>query len=94
MAFKESNMLPLGTIAQEFYLPNTVDDKFYTFADLRGEKATVVMFLCNHCPYVLHVNEQLVKLANDYMPKGVKFIAISSNDIVKYPQDAPDKMKE
>lgn len=62
--------------------------------ELKSSKATVVMFICNHCPYVKHVSHALVRLANDYMPKGVSFIAISSNDPVQYPEDAPDKMRE
>ncbi|HPA36900.1 MAG TPA: thioredoxin family protein, partial [Chitinophagales bacterium] len=62
--------------------------------DLRGEHATVIMFICNHCPYVKHVNSQLVQLAKDYQPKGIAFIAISSNDVEKYPQDGPELMKE
>ncbi len=93
MALTLSNMLPLGTRAPEFSLPNTIDGKTYTFAQLRGQAATVVMFLCNHCPYVLHINEGLVKLAKEYQMKGVAFIAISSNDAEKYPADAPDKMR-
>ena len=52
------------------------------------------MFLCNHCPYVIHVNDELVRLANDYIPKGISFVGISSNDAVKYPEDGPEKMKE
>lgn len=52
------------------------------------------MFICNHCPFVLHVNDELVRLANDYLSRGIQFIAISSNDVQNYPQDAPDKMKE
>jgi len=93
MALTLSNMLPLGTKAPEFSLPNTIDGKTYTYAQLRGERATVVMFLCNHCPYVLHINAQLVALAAEYQAKGVAFIAISSNDAEKYPADAPDKMQ-
>jgi thiol-disulfide isomerase/thioredoxin len=61
--------------------------------DIRGEKATLVMFLCNHCPYVIHVNPEIVRLAKDYQPKGVGFVGISSNDAQHYPADAPDKMK-
>ncbi len=54
----------------------------------------MIMFICNHCPYVKHVNAELVRLANDYIARGIKFVAISSNDIVNYPDDSPDKMKQ
>jgi peroxiredoxin len=94
MALTPSNMIPLGTVAPPFSLPDTVSGNTYTLDQLRGEKATVVMFICNHCPYVVHVNSELVRLAKDYMPKGVNFIAISSNDAEAYPDDAPGKMKE
>lgn len=94
MALTPSNMLPLGTKAPAFSLPDTISGKTLTLAQLQSDKATVIMFLCNHCPYVKYVQEQLVALANDYIPRGVAFIAISSNDVVNYPDDAPDKMKE
>jgi len=94
MALKESNMLSLGTEAPDFALLDTVSGKEVSLADLQSDKGTVIMFTCNHCPYVLHINEELVNLANEYMAKGVSFVAISSNDIVNYPQDAPDKMTE
>jgi thiol-disulfide isomerase/thioredoxin len=61
--------------------------------ELKSDQATVIMFICNHCPFVKHVNAQLVQLAHDYQPKGVIFVAISSNDIENYPEDAPEKMK-
>ena len=93
MARTESNMLPIGTKAPEFTLPDAVSGDMLTLYELRPAAATVIMFICNHCPYVLYVKEELVRLANNYQPKGVSFIAISSNDIVNYPQDAPDKMK-
>jgi peroxiredoxin len=94
MAATETIRIPLGYQAPDFRLPDTVSGKEFSLEGLKGENATVVMFICNHCPYVRHVNKQLVSLANDYMPKGVAFIAISSNDIVNYPQDAPELMKE
>lgn len=93
MALTESNMLPIGTIVPEFILPDTISDKNLSISELCSKNATVIMFICNHCPYVLHVNNELVRLANDYQPKGVSFIAISSNDAVKYPQDRPEAMK-
>lgn len=94
MALTPSNMIPLGTVAPAFSLPDTVSGNTFSLEQLRGEKATIVMFICNHCPYVKHINSQLVKLANDYLPKGIRFIAISSNDATAQPDDAPDKMKE
>ncbi len=93
MAFTESNMLPLGTKAPAFSLPDTVSGQVLSLNDLQSDVATVIMFLCNHCPYVLHVNAGIVALAHDYQPKGVAFIGISSNDAVNYPQDGPEKMK-
>ncbi len=93
MAFTESNMLPLGTKAPFFNLPDTVSGQILNLNDVQSEVATVIMFLCNHCPYVLHVNQGIVTLAHDYQPKGVSFVGISSNDAVNYPQDSPEKMK-
>lgn len=87
-------MLPLGVKAPDFQLPDTVSGKLLQLQDLRGTQATVIMFLCNHCPYVLHVNPEIARLARDYQSKGVSFIGISSNDVEKYPADAPDKMLE
>ncbi len=94
MSETPSNMLSLGTVAPDFNLPDTVSGKNITLSELKSEKATVVMFICNHCPYVLHVNEELVNLANDYQQKGVSFVAISANDVVNYPQDSPEKMRQ
>lgn len=93
MAATESNMLPLGSIAPDFKLPDTVSGKHYGLQDLRGEKGTLVIFICNHCPYVLHVKAQLIGIAREYAAQGIATIAISANDVVNYPQDAPDKMK-
>ena len=93
MAYTESNMLPLGSKAPSFSLPDTVSGRTVTLDDMRSDRATVVMFLCNHCPYVVHVNEEIVRLAKDYIPKGVSFVGISSNDAVQYPEDGPDEMK-
>lgn len=92
MALTESNMLSLGTQAPDFTLPDTVSGKNISLNDIATDKATLIMFTCNHCPYVIHVNEELVRLANDYQPKGVGFVAISSNDVENYPDDSPEKM--
>lgn len=94
MARTESNMLPIGTVAPDFTLPDTVSGNIYTLSSMKGAKATVVMFICNHCPFVKHINEQLVKLAKDYSSKGVQFLAISSNDVGNYPDDSPEAMKQ
>jgi peroxiredoxin len=93
MALTPSNMLPLGTVAPDFRLPDTVSGKTMALQDLKSGTATVVMFICNHCPYVKHVQQGLVALAGDYQGQGVSFIAISSNDADGYPEDAPDRMK-
>ena len=93
MARTPSNMLPLGTKAPDFTLFDTVSQEQLSLTQLKGKKATVVMFICNHCPFVIHVNPELVQLANDYKDQGVSFIAISSNDIENYPQDGPELMK-
>jgi peroxiredoxin len=94
MAATETLRIPLGFKAPDFKLLDTVSDTQLSLNELKGEIATVIMFICNHCPYVKHVNQQLVSLANDYMAKGIAFIAISSNDVVNYPQDGPVLMKE
>ena len=86
-------MLPLGTDAPDFSLSDTVSGKIISLKDVATDKGTVIMFLCNHCPYVIHVNEEIVRVANDYSEKGIGFVAISPNDAVNYPADAPDKMK-
>jgi peroxiredoxin len=92
MSATVSNMVPLGTKAPEFNLLDTTTGSFKSLNDLKSDKATVIMFICNHCPFVKHVDEQLVKLSTEYMAKGVAFIAISSNDVDHYPQDAPSLM--
>jgi len=94
MALTPSSMIPLGSVAQDFSLPDALSGKDLSLNDLKSDTATVVMFICNHCPYVKHVQNGLVELANDYMPKGVNFIAINSNDAVNYPDDSFQRMKE
>ena len=88
-----SNMMPIGTQAPNFTLPDTVSGKELSLSETRGERATLVMFICNHCPFVIHIQQELAQLGRDYINKGVGIIAISSNDIVHYPEDAPEKMK-
>lgn len=94
MARTPSKMLPLGTIAPNFKLVDTVSGKPCTLDELKGLNATVIMFICNHCPFVKHVNSKISRLAKDYKSKGVNFVAISSNDVENYPQDSPEKMKK
>jgi len=94
MARTPSNMLPLGTQAPDFELFDTVSGTHLSLKEIKGQKGTVIMFICNHCPFVIHVNEQLVAVANSYKQLGIGFAAISSNDVVNYPQDSPDLMKE
>lgn len=93
MTLTYSTMLALGTTAPDFHLPDAVTGEVMSLHDVQGEKATVIMFMCNHCPYVQHIQDHLPPLANDYQLTGVSFVAISSNDIDSYPDDAPDKMK-
>lgn len=93
MARTPSNMLDLGTKAPEFSLPNTVSQDNCTYDQIKGEKGTVVMFICNHCPYVKHVFEGIVALAKDYQKNEIGFVAISSNDVENYPDDAPELMQ-
>mgnify|MGYP001793012013 CR=1 FL=1 len=92
MARTPSNMLALGTNAPDFSLFDTVSNQTQSLDEFKGDKGTVVMFICNHCPFVIHVNPEISKLGREYQKKGVGFIAISSNDVKNYPQDAPHLM--
>lgn len=94
MAATPSTMVPLGSKAPDFNLLDPVSNTIKSLKELKSENATVIMFICNHCPFVKHVNDQLVKLALDYQQKGVSFIAINSNDVDNYPEDSPAKMIE
>jgi len=87
-------MIPLGTPAQDFTLPDAITGSSFSLEELKGDNATVIMFICNHCPFVIHVVDQLISLPLDYMLKGISFTAVSSNDIISYPQDSPGKMRE
>jgi len=86
-----STMLPLGTRAPDFALPN-VDGRTVTLADSAGPKGTLVMFICNHCPFVKHVADQLAALGSEYLPRGIGVVAISSNDVSSHPADSPEQM--
>ena len=87
-------MVPLGTKAPDFELSDVITGEWVGLPREKEYKATVIMFICNHCPYVKHVQEELVRLVGEYEIKGTRFIAISSNDIEAYPEDGPDYMRE
>jgi thiol-disulfide isomerase/thioredoxin len=89
-----STMLPLGTKMPAFSLTDAVSGRTVTDGDAAGKKATLVMFICNHCPFVKHVMDELGRVAGDYIPKGVGVVAINANDVASYPQDGPDNMKK
>jgi peroxiredoxin len=93
MVATNSTMLPLGTAAPEFRLPDTTG-KTVSLADFTSAQALAVVFMCNHCPYVKHIRGGLAKLARDYQPRGVAVVGINSNDIDNYPADSPAKMAE
>lgn len=94
MSLTPSNMLPLGTKAPDFELPASNFNRKISFQEVKGKKGTLVIFMCNHCPFVLHVIEEIVMIANDYRVQGIGVVAISSNDIINYPQDSPEKMAD
>jgi len=94
MAQTPSNMLALGTLAPKFKLTDTNSNYNYSFEDLKGSKGTLVVFMCNHCPFVIHALTEIIMIANDYRVQGLGIIAISSNDVEKFPQDSPELMTE
>jgi peroxiredoxin len=94
MALVESNILPLGTIAPDFFLPNVIDNSIYSLQLLKGENGTIVVFSCNHCPYVIHLLDAFVAFAKENKGKWIETIVISSNDVENYPADHPDLMRE
>ena len=93
MALTPSTMLPLGTTAPDFKLPDT-NGKIVSLADFQDKPALLVLFICNHCPYVKHIRAGLAQLARDYLPKQVAIVGINSNDVANYPDDSPARMKE
>ena len=93
MAKVESSMLPLGTLAPDFTLTDTISGQPLTLNHLKSSLGTVIIFLCNHCPFVKHMLHELVSMAYVYRERGLQFIAISANDVDNYPADAPDKMR-
>ena len=91
MALTPSTMLPLGTTAPDFALPDP-NGKKISLADFKSAPAVLVMFICNHCPYVKHLRAGLAQLGKDYQPKGVALVAINSNDVKNYPDDSPARL--
>ena len=90
----ESVMLPLGTTAPMFILPDVVSGRSYSLDSFQGKDAVLVMFICRHCPYVKHIELELARIGKDYREKKLGIVAISSNDPATYPEDAPDQLKE
>ena len=87
-----STMLPLGTPAPDFALPDT-DGSIVSLGDFGDGKALLVIFMCNHCPFVVHVREEIVKLVTEYQAKGVGVVGINANDVANYADDSPERMK-
>ena len=94
MAKTSSYMLPLGTEAPNFILPDTVSGEDISLSNIKGTKGTLIIFMCNHCPYVIHLLEGIIKTAIDFSKKGIATVAISSNSIETHPQDGPKEMKK
>ncbi len=93
MSLTPTIQIPLGFKAPAFKLLDVVSNTHLTYDDVKGENGTLVMFICNHCPYVIHIRPELIRLAKEYKEKGIGFVGISSNDVVNYKDDSPDKMK-
>jgi peroxiredoxin len=94
MVMTASTMLPLGTRAPDFSLPDTVDGSTVSPADFADRQGLLVIFMCNHCPFVIHLRSALAAFAKDYQQKGLGIVGISSNDVATHPADAPDKMAD
>ncbi len=94
MALTPSTMLALGTKAPDFTLPDVVSGNSISLATVGGKKALLVMFICRHCPYVVHVKKELARLGNDYGKKDIGIVAISANDAANYPEDSPENLKQ
>ena len=94
MALTESYMLPLDTKAPAFSLQNVSSGSLETLDQLKGKSGTLIVFMCNHCPYVVHLIDAFIKSANEFSKNGINCIAISSNSIISHPQDGPEEMKK
>lgn len=93
MSLLNSQAAQIGSRANDFELPDVVSGNSISLASLKNEKGVAVLFICNHCPFAIHIEDGLVEVAKQYMQKGIKFAAISSNDFVAYPADSPEMMK-
>ena len=93
MARTPSTMLELGTVAPDFMLPEPATQRIIARQDFNG-KPLLVAFICNHCPYVIHIRDTFIQLANEYQQRGVAIVAINANDVENYPDDSPEKMAE
>ncbi len=93
MAAVFSTMPPLGSYAPDFNLPDTISGNMFSLAEIRGKSATMIIFICNHCPFVKHIATALAELARDYANTDIGIVAISPNDADTYPEDSPDNMK-
>lgn len=94
MARTESTMLPLGTAAPDFQLPDVVSGRSIALSDFRSKDGLLVMFICRHCPFVKHVQQELARIGKDYAQQPLGIVAISSNDAKAYPDDAPESLRE
>tara|TARA_B100002019_G_scaffold197993_1_gene171501 strand:- start:2416 stop:2967 length:552 start_codon:yes stop_codon:yes gene_type:complete len=92
MARTPSNMIELGSKAPDFKLVNTIDNKLISSNDFYNKEGVLIMFICNHCPFVIHVIDEIVNISKEY-ENNISFIAISSNDVENYPDDSPELMK-
>ncbi len=94
MTATETIQIPLGFTAPNFKLYDPIDKTHKTLDDFKSDKALIIAFICNHCPFVKHIIHEFIDIANEYIPKGINFVAINSNDVQNYPEDSPEKMKE
>lgn len=93
MAATSTQMLPLGTPAPDFAIPNALDGQTVRLSDVKDARAVLIFFACNHCPYVVHVKDEIARLHAEYESMGIRFFAINSNDVDEYPEDSPENMK-
>ncbi|MCP4457437.1 MAG: thioredoxin family protein [Cytophagales bacterium] len=94
MAKTLSSMMPLGTQAPDFNLLDVISNEKKSIEEVKGGEGLVVMFICAHCPYVIHIQEEIAFIAERYIHRGIEFVAICSNDVESHPEDAPDKLRE
>jgi peroxiredoxin len=94
MARTYSEMMPLKKVAPDFKLKDTTSGEIIEKSQTIGEYGLAVMFICNHCPFVIHVLDEILRITSEYQSKGIGFVAISANDVVNYPADSPEKMAE